>query len=104
MPRQVKVKGGVASVAWSTWEDVPDCTVELLAEEHGRTPVQLGGVLIGHIEKGSRSWERRTRGKRFVNARGRTPEWHAWTPDERLHAVPTEREDTRNGVLVKLIA
>jgi hypothetical protein len=102
--RRVRVKAETAFVAWGVVADVPDCVVEV--HDDGTVLLVDGAVerpLIGRVELGDRSWERRTPGRRYVNARGRTPEWKGWYAGSR-----SVREDaygrTRGEVLVKLVA
>lgn len=107
--RNVRVKGQTVSVAFSTYVDVPDSVVHVDGEHVALVSVLgakshvLSPVHIGRVEKGTRSWERRSKGNRYVNARGRTPEWHGWVPNSR-NARPDVTGDTRGEVLAKLIA
>lgn len=38
---------------------------------------EFGLELVGQVFKSQRTWERRTKGRRYVNARGQTPCWRA---------------------------
>lgn len=49
--------------------------------EKARYEVWLDGVLIGWAVRKSTSWERKTPGNRYVNARGRHDKWFAVRPD-----------------------
>ena len=102
--RRVRVKRTERS-AFVTFGVVADLEPEyvVVLDAHGRA--FLGGTDgpdLGRVARGSRTWERRSRGNRYVNARGSTAEWHGWVPGSRS-ARPDEYADTRNELLCKLI-
>lgn len=65
--------------------------------------VCLDGVLIGHIEKGHRTYSPPThKGSRIVRYHKQVPEWHGYAPGRAAHR-PSSRRDTRREVLRDLI-
>jgi hypothetical protein len=80
--------------------DVPDTVVLIDSDGY----VSADGVALGRIEKGTRTWERRSRGNRYVNARGQTTEWHGWAAGWSTSPRPDVRADTRREVLLRLLA
>jgi len=50
--------------------------VDLGYRGEGRQVVAEDGTVLGVVYKGTRTWERRTPGRRYVNARGETPCWY----------------------------
>jgi hypothetical protein len=70
-------------------------------EDSPRWRVYQNDVLLGMIERGERTWERRTRGRRYVNSRGQTRAWYVGYLDE-LPRRGYER-DTRNAAIRSLV-
>lgn len=85
---------------WGSWRtDDTDYNVELLQIEKGYWPtwaVWYHGEMIGSVEKGTRTWERSTKGRRYVNARGQVT---AWT----VKGEQYPKYSTRNEVIRELV-
>lgn len=104
--RNVRVKGQTVAVAYSTYVDVPDSVVQVAEDGtvwFGAIEGVVRGAPIGRVVKGTREWERRSPGARYVNARGTTPEWHGYAAGGRGWR-PDVRADTRGETIAKLIA
>ena len=66
-----------------------------------RYAVRLDGTPIGYVASAPYTWERRTRGRRYVNDRGvaKRPKWRAYAPDGK----PCARGQASRGWAIELL-
>jgi hypothetical protein len=66
--------------------------------------VVLDGEILGTVKKGERGWERRSRGKRYVNARGSRPCWYAMRADQdETHSFSVSDNTRKDAIRYRLL-
>ncbi len=83
------------NAARKNWNDGERYIVELLRASANGWHVYKGGLRIGAVEKGKRTWERPIKGKQYVAARGQVTAWYII--DERFPY------DTRGAAIRELV-